>query len=111
LTTDIEAHSAIDHLNGNDYDGRPMTAEPSAMEDPFEVVSVQHAEAPPGAEGSDWHRYVISQGINTINGCRQGNLKAVTEAVDEIVAQLNRRRLNSRGRVQLVITPQKKVQN
>ena len=81
------------------------------MEHPYEIVSVRRTEPPPGAEGSDWHRYVITQGINTINGCRQGNLKAVTEAVEEIVVQLNGRRLNSRGRVQLVITPQKKVQN
>ena len=86
-----------------------MTAESPAMEHPYEIVSVRRAEPPPGADGSDWHRYVITQGINTINGCRQGSLKAVTEAVEEIVVQLNGRRLNSRGRVQLIITPQKKA--
>ncbi len=88
-----------------------MTAESSVMEHPYEIVSVRRGEPPPGAEGSDWHCYVIRQGINTINGCRQGNLKAVTEAVEEIVAQLNGRRLNSRGRVHLVMTPQKKAHN
>ena len=81
------------------------------MAHPYEVVSVQRTEPPPGADGSDWHRYVITQGINTINGCRQGTIEAVTEAVQEIVVQLNGRRLNSRGRVQLVITPQKKARD
>ena len=81
------------------------------MEHPYEIVSVRRAEPPPGAEDSDWHRYVITQGINTIYGCRQGTLEAVTEAVEEIVVQLNGRRLNSRGRVQLIMTPQKKVHN
>jgi len=44
-------------------------------------------------EGSNWHRYVIAfEGTNTIHGCRQGRLKAVTRAV-EIVAQLNKREI------------------
>ncbi len=85
-----------------------MTAESSVMGQPYEIVSVRRAETPPGAEGSDWHQYVITQGINTINGCRQGNLNAVTQAVEEMVAQLNERRLHKLGRVHLVLTPKKK---
>ncbi len=88
-----------------------MTAESPAIEYPYEIVSVRRAEPPPGADGSDWHRYVITQGINTINGCRQGNLEAVTEAVQEIVAQLNERRLHKRGHVHLVTTPKRKTHN
>ncbi len=80
------------------------------MGQPYEIVSVQRAEPPPGLEGSDWYRYVITQGSNTINGCRQGNLKAVTLAVEEIVVQLNERRLGKRGRVNLVPTPKKNIQ-
>ena len=80
------------------------------MGQPYEIVSVQRAEPPPGLEGSDWYRYVITQGSNTINGCRQGNLKAVTLAVEEIVVQLNERRLGKRGRVNLVPTPKKKIE-
>ena len=71
---------------------------------PYEIVSVQRGEPPAGAEGSDWHNYVIAQGANTIQGCRQGSLKLVTGAVEEIVAQLNERRLGKRGRVHLVMT-------
>ncbi len=71
-----------------------MTDESSAMEQPYEIVSVRRAEPPPGAEGSHWYRYVIAfEGTNNIHGCRQGGLKAVTRAVEEIVAQLNERQL------------------
>ncbi len=80
------------------------------MGQPYEIVSVQRAEPPPGLEGSDWYRYVITQGSNTINGCRQGDLNAVTLAVEEIVDQLNERRLGKRGRVNLVPTPKRKIE-
>lgn len=84
-----------------------MTDESSAMGQPYDIVSVTKAEPPAGAEGTDWHRYEIAQGHNTIHGYRQGNLKTVTKAVEEIVAQLNERRLGKRGRVNLVPTPKK----
>jgi hypothetical protein len=81
-----------------------MTDESSALEQPYEIVSVRRAEPPPGAEGSDWHRYVIAfEGRNSIYGCRQGDLRAVTTAVEEIVAQLNERHLGKLGRVHLAL--------
>ena len=62
------------------------------MEQPYEIVSVQRAEPPPGGKGTNWYRYVIAfEGTDNIHGCRQGGLKAVTRAVEEIVAQLNER--------------------
>ena len=76
------------------------------MERPYEIVSIQRAEAPPGTEGSYWYRYVIAfNGSNTIHGCRRGGLKAVTMAVEEIVVQLNERvvHLNKPRRVHLVL--------
>ena len=77
------------------------------MEQPYEIVSVQRAEPPPGAEGPYWYRYVIAdEGTNNIHGCRQGGLKAVTRAVEEIVANLNERHLGHStkpSRVQLVL--------
>ncbi len=74
------------------------------MGQPYEIVSVRRAKPPPGAAGSNWHRYVIAfEGTNSIRGYRQGNLKAVTRAVEEIVAQLNERHLGNRGRVNLVL--------
>ncbi len=84
-----------------------MTDESSALEQPYEIVSVRRAEPPPGGKGSNWYRYVIAfEGRNTIHGCRQGGLKAVTREVEEIVVQLNERHLRpliKHGRVQLVL--------
>ncbi len=85
-----------------------MTDESSAMEQPYEIVSVRRAKLPPGGKGSNWHQYVIAfEGRSTIHGYQPGNLKAVTRAVEEIVAQLNERHLGKRGRVNLVPTPKK----
>jgi hypothetical protein len=81
-----------------------MTDESSAMAQAYEIVSVRRAKRPPGGKGSYWYRYVIAfEGTNTIHGHRQGGLKAVTRAVEEIVAQLNERHLDNRGRVELAL--------
>ncbi len=74
------------------------------MAQPYRIVSVRRAKPPPGAEGSYWYRYVIAfEGTNTIDGCRQGGLKAVTREVEEIVAQLNERHLSKPSRVHLAL--------
>ena len=89
-----------------------MMDESSEKGQHYEIVSVRSAEPPPGVEGSNWHQYVIAfEGSNTINGYQQGNLRAVTTAVQEMVAQLNERHLGKRGRVNLVPTPKKKASN
>ncbi len=83
-----------------------MTDE-STTEQPYEIVSVRRSEPPPGGKGSNWYCYVIAfEDTNTIHGCRQGGLKAVTRAVEEIVAQLNDRHLGRStkpSRVHLVL--------
>ena len=91
-----------------------MTDESSAIGQAYEIVSVRRAKRPPGGKGSYWHRYVIAfEGTNTIHGCRQGGLKAVTRAVEEIVNKLNERHrvpkyaVRNHGRVNLV--PKKKT--
>ena len=72
------------------------------MDQPYQIVSVQRAEPPPGGKGSNWYRYVIAfEGTKTIHGCQQGGVKVVTRAVEEIVAQLNERHLGKPGRVNL----------
>ena len=77
------------------------------MAQPYQIVSVRRAEPPPGGEGPYWYRYVIAfEGTNTIDGCRQGGLKAVTREVEEIVAQLNERhrgRFSKPSRAHLVL--------
>ncbi len=75
-----------------------MNDEAPTMGNPYEIVSIKRAETPPDGQGADWYNYEIVQGEHTIHGCRQGKLKAVTLAVEEIVAQLNERRFGKRGR-------------
>ena len=87
-----------------------MTEVTSGKGEPYEIESIRRVKAPPNTEGLDWHRYVIVQGKNTINGYRKGNLKAVTMEVEELVVQLNQRRLGKRGRVNLVPTPKNRTQ-
>jgi len=85
-----------------------MTEETPQGQQSYEMVSVRRAEHPPGAEGTIWHSYVISfGGSKNIRGCRQGSLKVVTGAVQDIVAQLNERHKGKHGRVHLVPTPKK----
>lgn len=86
-----------------------MAEESAVLGKPYGVVSIERSEAPSGTEGKNWYSYVIAQGPNVIQGYRQGSLKAVTEAVDEVVGQLNERRMGKRGRVNLVPTPKKKA--
>lgn len=71
---------------------------------PYQIKSIDACEPPKGAEGANWFHYVITQGENTINGYRQGNLNSVIRAVEENVQLLNERQIGKRGRVQLVPT-------
>ena len=65
---------------------------------PFKLKSIRKEQSPGGAEGIGWHRYVITQGDNTIVGHRQGSIRGVTLAVEKIVLQLNERRLGNFSR-------------
>ena len=70
----------------------------------YEIVSIQPAEPPPGGKGPNWYRHVIaSEGSNSVTGYRPGSLKAVTRAVEEIVARLNERHFSKPTRVHLVL--------
>ena len=63
----------------------------------YAIVSIKRTEPPPNTEGANWYEYVIaSDDTNTIHGCRQGSLKAVTSAVEAIVDQLNERHAKKR---------------
>ncbi len=61
--------------------------------EPFKLKSIRKEQSPAGAEGIDWHCYVITQGDNTIVGHRQGSTNNVTLAIEEIVLHLNERRV------------------
>ncbi len=69
-----------------------LLARYGVMEQVYDIVSIQRSGPPPGAEGTNWYRYVIAfEGTETIRGYRQGSIKGVILAVEEIVAQLNER--------------------
>ena len=81
------------------------------MEQVYEIVSIRRSGPPPGAKGANWHHYVLAfEGTESIHGCRQGKLKDVIKAVEEIVAQLNERHCNKRNRDKLIQTATKKTQ-
>ncbi len=79
-----------------------MSDEPPAIPQHYRIVSLQRSKPPKGFEGSKWHRYVIGQGANTIQGYRQGEIGAVRSAVELLVAQMNERRAGKRGHAHLV---------
>jgi hypothetical protein len=74
--------------------------------DPYEIVSIRSVTAPAGTIGSDWQRYEICQGLNTIVGFRAGGVDSVRIAVEVIVLRLNERRNHRRGRVHVVLGSQ-----
>ena len=80
------------------------------MKLPYAIDSIKRSDPPSGVEGDHWHKYVIAfEGSNTIDGYQQGTLKAVTAAVEALVAQMNERHMGKRGRVNLAPTPKKKT--
>lgn len=78
------------------------------LSEQYELSDIEKAKAPDGGNGSDWFRYTIIQGQNTITGYRQGSQRTVTKAVKDIVLELNERRGGKKGRVHL--TPSRKQQ-
>ena len=89
-----------------------MAIEVIATSQSYEIVSVSRAKPMPDPEGSTWYSYVISyEGKDSIHGCRQGDLEAVTMAIEEVVTLLNERHLGhfrKPGRVHVALTPKKK---
>ena len=74
----------------------------------YEIVSIEPTEPPGDVAGTGWQCYIIQQGQNRIRGYQQGSARAVTQAVEEIVARLNERRNGKRGRVHLTMPAQGK---
>ena len=84
-----------------------MTDSQATLENPYRLISVQRAGVPVGADGSDWHQYVIRQGENEIRGFRQGTALAVTAVAEQMVTNLNERRAFKPGRRQIVLRGRK----
>ncbi len=84
-----------------------MTDFQPTLENPYTLISVRRAGVPVGADGSDWHQYVIRQGDNEIRGFRQGTALAVTAVAEQMVTDLNERRSHKPGRRQIVLRGRK----
>ena len=59
----------------------------------YSLVSIVKAHTPIEGDDRDWHRYVISQGANQIVGHRPGSAAETRRAAEELVVQLNLRRV------------------
>ncbi len=79
--------------------------------EPYKLKSIRTERPPAGAEGIDWHCYVITQGDNTIVGHRQGSTSSVTLAIEEIVLHLNERRVDKGTRAIASPPPYRKIRN
>jgi hypothetical protein len=80
-----------------------MTNPHFTLENSFQLIAVKPAAVPAGAQGADWHQYVIQQGENEIRGYSQGSVLAVTAHVEEMVTRLNERRTHKSGRKQIYL--------
>ena len=78
------------------------------IQEDYAIVSVEPTDPPGDMAGTGWHCYIIEQGSNRIRGYQQGDIKAVTRAVEEIVTRLNERRYGRSGRVHLTMSAQGK---
>ncbi len=88
---------------------RPAPSATVLDEDAYILVSIAKADAPVFSEEGNWHRYVISQGKNQIVGHRPGSLDNVRQAVEELIVQLNARRVPKPGRVHITVGSPKKA--
>ncbi|MCW9025423.1 MAG: hypothetical protein OQK73_12190 [Gammaproteobacteria bacterium] len=55
----------------------------------YKLHEVTRVPAPEGAQSKRWYRYVISNDVNEINGCRTGTEKEVRLFCTQCIQQLN----------------------
>ena len=58
---------------------------------------MKKVNGPGGANGDDWHRYVLARGPSRITGFHRGTLAEVTEYAAESVAAFNERGLRGKS--------------
>jgi len=64
----------------------------------YEVASVEKAQAPDGAPGADWHRYVLSSGNSRIVGLRRGTREEVAAYASTCAEDFNCRGATGKSR-------------
>ena len=73
---------------------------PAIQETSFQLDSVMEVPAPEGG-GGVWHRYVITQGSNSITGMRAGTRVEVDLLLRDIVERLNTRFQKQQAKLKL----------
>lgn len=63
----------------------------------YTVASVEKTDAPDGAKGQDWYRYVLKSGRSMITGQRRGSRKDVHGYALQCAEQLNARALEGKS--------------
>lgn len=86
----------------------PVVKENESNVKEYSVVSVEKTDAPAGAEGDDWFRYVVARDNSEIVGNMRGTLKQVTKYAKEFVENLNQRAQSKKGYSHWVISPSQK---
>ena len=72
-------------------------ATPKSNAPRYRVALVEKAPCPSGADGKNWHRYVLDGVRSPITGLRQGTLKEVTEYAQQCADELNLRASGKRS--------------
>jgi hypothetical protein len=67
---------------------KPAELSPAALR-LYKVAHVEKSDAPDGASGRHWHRYVLDNGRSTITGHRAGSHKEVLAYATACAEQLN----------------------
>jgi hypothetical protein len=76
---------------GGDADDLIAPATKNGGPRPFTVTELEQTDAPDGATGQNWYRYVLHNGSSTITGQRQGTREHVATYAAQFAEQLNAR--------------------
>jgi hypothetical protein len=78
-----------------------------SQKDPFKLETVERCRPPFHGTSGAWCQYTISQGDTLISCYRRGSSTEVRDAATQIVAALNARRADRRGRTHIVLNSDK----
>jgi RNA recognition motif-containing protein len=71
----------------------------------YQVVSVEWAAMPPGTQGDDWYRYILSTGNSLIAGFHRGTREEVDAYARECAGKYNERSIG--GKSKRILAPPK----
>lgn len=72
-----------------------IALEDERKEAKFNIECIEKSDAPKNMPGDNWYRYIVRQKERRITGFKTGNLKSVTEHVENFTRGLNERTFGS----------------